>query len=34
MDSSRTDSTRYLCAAAYLDKPFRDQAITHLGRYP
>jgi len=30
MDSSRTDSTRYLCAAAYLDKAFRDQAITQL----
>lgn len=30
MDPSRTDSTRYLCAAAYLDKPFRDQAIAEL----
>src|SRR5437667_11875683 len=30
MGPSRTDSSRYLCAAAYLDKPFRDQAIAQL----
>ena len=30
MDPSRTDSTRRLCAAAYLDSTFRDHVITQL----
>ncbi|MBW4632786.1 MAG: hypothetical protein KME30_13095 [Iphinoe sp. HA4291-MV1] len=30
MDFSKTDTTRYLCAAAYLDKKFRDKVIEQI----